>query len=68
MKMKFYFWGVRKGLNPKELAMFTKCINASLPKFKSTNAEFSVLTIREEELVRRVEEDNILQWREEVNS
>ena len=38
-----------------------------LLKFNSANAEFSVLTIREEELVRRVEEDNILQWREEVN-
>ena len=36
-------------------------------KFNSANAQFSVLTIREEELVRRVEEDNILQWREEVN-
>ena len=25
------------------------------------------MTVREEELVRRVEEDNILQWREEVS-
>ena len=34
----------------------------------SGNVEFNVLAVREEELVRRVEEDNILQWREEVSS
>ena len=30
--------------------------------------DLAVLTAREEELVGQVEEDNILQWREEVSS